>query len=136
MKNKRLMALLCLVLLFTIALQTTFAASSATGTVVWNANMTIRAWGDAWQHGNDSIFNAGIGGPDASMYTLTDAQNNLTCCGWKIRDANGTLLDSDGLIYLYYGYTFHKSDPYTRAETAYITVQTDLWHTSTVYSVR
>lgn len=24
--------------------------------------------------------------------------------------ANGTLLDSDGLIYLYYGYTFHKSD--------------------------
>ncbi len=136
MKRKSIITLLSLVLLLVTAIQATFAASSATGTVVWNANMTISVWGDVWQRDNDSIFKAGIGGPEAYMYTLTDAQNNYTCCGWKIRDLNGTLLDSDGLIYLYNGYTYNNTETYNNAYTAYITVQTDLWHSNTVYSVR
>lgn len=136
MKRKCLIVILSFALLLVTAIQVTFAASGATGTVVWNANSTISVWGDVWQNGNNSIFNAGISGPEAYMYTLTDAQNNYTCCSWKIRDSYGVLLDYDGLIYLYYGYTFHKTKTYKKAETAYITVQTDLWHSSTVYSVR
>lgn len=136
MKRKRIAVLFFFGVLLVLAVQTALSAASATGTVVWNANMTISAWGNALQNGENSTFNAGIGGPDAAMYTLTDAKNNYTCCGWKIRDSSGTLLNSDGLIYLYYGFSFHLTKTNKKAEYAYITVQTDLWHSATVYSVR